>query len=81
MHTKQMIDHPSHKALTGKIRKAIEALQAGRVAFLDPTVIAADLLSLVWCYSNDFTMVGHYNVTSESSSSHYDCKGYTVTLH
>ena len=46
MQTKQKIDPPSHKALTGKIRKAIEALQAGKLAFLDPTVIAADLLNL-----------------------------------
>lgn len=46
MQTKPKIDHPSHKALTGKIRKAIEALQAGKVSYFDPTVIAADLLNL-----------------------------------
>lgn|GEM_PF-241445 len=46
MQKKQKGDHPSHKALTGKIRKAIEALQTGKVAFFDPTVIAADLLNL-----------------------------------
>ena len=39
-------DHPSHKALTGKIRQAIEAIRAGKVTFLDPDVIAADLLGL-----------------------------------
>jgi hypothetical protein len=46
MQTKQKIDRPSHKALTGKIRKAIEALQAGKVTFRDPAIIAADLLNL-----------------------------------
>ena len=46
MQTKQKIDHPSHKALTGKIRQAIEAIRAGKVTFLDPDVIAADLLGL-----------------------------------
>lgn len=39
-------DHPSHKALTGKIRQAMEAIRAGKITFLDPAVIAADLLSL-----------------------------------
>lgn len=36
---------------------------------------------LVWCYSNDLTMVGHYNVTFESSNKCNDCKDNIVTLH
>ena len=39
-------DHPSHKVLTGKIRQAIGAIRAGKITFLDPDVIAADLLNL-----------------------------------
>jgi hypothetical protein len=37
---------PTHKALTGKIRQAMKAIQAGKIAFLYPDIIAADLLNL-----------------------------------
>jgi hypothetical protein len=37
---------PTHKALTGKIRQAMKAIQVGNIAFLDPDIIAADLLNL-----------------------------------
>lgn len=37
---------PTHKTLTGKIRQAAKALQDGNIAFLDPDIIAADLLNL-----------------------------------
>ena len=40
------IKDPTHKALTGKIRQAMAAIQTGKIAFLDPDVIAADLLNL-----------------------------------
>jgi hypothetical protein len=38
--------NPTHKALTGKIRQAMAAIQTGKIVFLDPDVIAADLLNL-----------------------------------
>jgi len=37
---------PSHKALTGKIRQAKNAIQMGKIAFFEPDIIAADLLDL-----------------------------------
>ncbi len=37
---------PSHKELTGKIRQAITALEAGKIAFLEQKVIAVDLLNI-----------------------------------
>lgn len=37
---------PTHKALTGKIRQALKAVKAGNVVFLEPEIIAADLLEL-----------------------------------
>ncbi len=37
---------PSHKALSGKIRQAIKAVESGSIAFIQQDVIAADLLEL-----------------------------------
>jgi hypothetical protein len=37
---------PSHKALTGKIVQARASVKAGHIAFVEQTVIAADLLNL-----------------------------------
>ena len=37
---------PSHKALTGKIRQAIKAVEAGSIAFIQQDVIAADLFEV-----------------------------------
>ncbi len=38
--------NPTHKTLTGKIRQAREAVKAGKIVFIDQSVIAADLLDL-----------------------------------
>lgn len=40
------VSDPTHRALTGKIRQALKAVQAGNIAFLKPDSIAADLLKL-----------------------------------
>jgi hypothetical protein len=39
-------EKPTHKALSGKIRQAREAVQSGDIVFLKPAIIAADLLEL-----------------------------------
>ena len=37
---------PTHRVLTGKIRQALKAVQAGNIALVEPDVITADLLNL-----------------------------------
>jgi len=41
-----LVRDPTHKTLTQKIRQALKAVQAGNIAFLEPDVIAIDLLNL-----------------------------------